>query len=126
MPKKTFRLFQYLETAMPLKSKGFPYAPAHLSEWKKKFLAGRNVNRMIVALSKTPPATLPVPSGKNRGFKFRLISFNQQETQTIIDNAYREAGYLMETPYLLAASCSNNELFGKRPDGKSFLTTTLT
>ncbi|RJQ13941.1 MAG: hypothetical protein C4560_13185 [Nitrospiraceae bacterium] len=116
---KTFlSLFQqYLESGDAAAiSKGVPLtAPAHLSEWKNKFLAGRNVNRRIVALSKTPPATLPVPCDKNRGFKFRLISFNQQETQTILDNAYREAGYLMETPYLLAAVMqAMHELFMKR------------
>lgn len=116
---KTFlSLFQqYLESGDAAAiSKGVPLtAPAYLSEWKKKFLAGRNVNRRIVALSKTPPVTLPVPCDKNRGFKFRLISFNQQETQTILDNAYREAGYLMETPYLLAAVMqAMRELFRKR------------
>jgi hypothetical protein len=77
-------------------------APAHLSEWIKKFLAGRNVNRKIISLSENPPAVLPVPGGKGREMKFRLIRFNEQETRTIYDNAYRSAGYLMETPYLLS------------------------
>jgi hypothetical protein len=77
-------------------------APAHLSEWIKKFLAGRNVNRKIVSLSKNPPGALPVPGDKGREFKFKLIAFNQQETQTIYENAYKSAGYLMETPYLLS------------------------
>lgn len=77
-------------------------APAHLSEWMKKFYAGRNVNRKIIALSKTPPDFLPIPSNKNNFFKFKLISFNRQETEKIYDNAYREAGYLMEMTFLLS------------------------
>ncbi len=98
------RLFQqYLENNHgPAISAGIPFtAPAYLSEWIKKFLAGRNVNRKIVSLSKNPPGALPVPGDKGREFKFRLISFNKQETQTIYDNAYKSAGYLMEMPYLL-------------------------
>ncbi|MBI5664925.1 MAG: hypothetical protein HZC49_07545 [Nitrospirae bacterium] len=77
-------------------------APAHLSEWMKKFLAGRNINRKIISLSENPLAALPVPDDKNKGFRFRLIRFSEQETKTIYDNAYRTAGYLMETPYLLS------------------------
>lgn len=90
-------------------------APAHLSKWMKKFLAGRNVNRKIVSLSKNPPEVLPIPLYKNKGFKFKLISFNQQETQTIYDNAYKEAGYLMEMSYLLSVvTQAVHELFKKR------------
>jgi len=84
-------------------SSGVPLTgPAHLSDWMKKFLAGRNVNRKIIALSEQPLAALPVPDGKKKEFRYRLIRFNEQETQTIYDNAYRTAGYLMEMPYLLS------------------------
>ncbi len=90
-------------------------APAHLSEWVKKFLAGRNVNRKIVSLSKNPPGSLHIPGDKGREFKFRLIAFNQQETQTIYENADRVAGYLMETPYMLSVVMQAvSELFKKR------------
>jgi hypothetical protein len=77
-------------------------APAHLSEWMEKFLAGRNVNRKIISLSEKTLAVLPVPHGKKKEFRFRLIRFSEQETKTIYDSAYRTAGYLMETPYLLS------------------------
>ncbi|MBI4847356.1 MAG: hypothetical protein HY808_02080 [Nitrospirae bacterium] len=84
-------------------SSGIPLAtPAHLSEWMKKFLAGRNVNRKIISMSQNPPEALTVSGDNTRRFKFRLISFTRQETQKIYDKAYREAGYLMETPYLLS------------------------
>lgn len=89
-------------------------APAFLSEWIKKFYAGRNVNRKIVALSKTPPDFLPVPSVKNNFFKFKLISFNQPETRAIYDNAYREAGYLMEMTFLLSVVMHTVHKFFRR------------
>jgi len=90
-------------------------APAFLSQWMEKFYAGRNVNRKIIALSKPVPEALPLPSGKNRGFKFKLVSFNLKETEEIYNNAYSEAGYLMEMPYLLSVTIqSAHELFKKK------------
>ncbi len=89
--------------------------PAHLSEWMKKFVAGVNVNRKIMSLSEHPLAALPVPDGKKKAFRYRLIRFNEQETQIIYDNAYRTAGYLMETPYLLSVIMQAvNGLFEER------------
>jgi hypothetical protein len=89
--------------------------PAHLSEWMKKFVAGVNVNRKIRSLSEHPLAALPVHGDKKKAFRYRLIRFNEQETQTIYDNAYRTAGYLMETPYLLSVIMEAvNGLFEKR------------
>ncbi len=74
-----------------------------LTQWKKKFLAGRNVNRKIIALSKSTPKAFPFPPGRGRGFKYRLLGFDKQETAEIYDRAYRESGYLMESPFFLAA-----------------------
>jgi hypothetical protein len=71
--------------------------------WIRKFLSGRNVNRRIIALSKNPPEILPVLTGKDKFYKFRLISFDPVTTGAVYENAYREAGYLMEMPYLLSA-----------------------
>lgn len=108
---------QYLESSSgPAVSSGIALTgSAHLSEWMKKFAAGINVNRKIMALSEHPLAALPVPDGKKKEFRFRLIRFNQQETQVIYDNAYRAAGYLMETPYLLSVIMQAvNGLFEKR------------
>ncbi len=91
-------------------------APSGLSQWKEKFYAGQRVNRKIIALSQTSMRTLPLPhSDKKKGFKFKLISFNQQETKKIYNRAYDEAGYLMEMPYLLAvATQTMHKLFEKR------------
>jgi len=85
-------------------AKGFNFtAPANLSQWMQKFYAGRNVNRKMVALSRIPPGALPLTLEKNKGFKFKLISFSPQQTERIYEDAYNMAGYLMEMPYLLSA-----------------------
>jgi NRPS condensation-like uncharacterized protein len=76
--------------------------PADLSNWMQKFYSGRNVNRKMIALSKPPFEILPLPEEKDRGFKFRLISFDKDETAGIFEAAYSQAGYLMEMPYLLS------------------------
>lgn len=91
---------------------------AELTEWKSKFLAGRNLNRAIIALSKSTPRSLPVPSGPDKGFKYRLLTFDKLETSTIYEKAYREAGYLMESPFFLAViTQSIHELCASRAAG---------
>ena len=88
-----------------------------LTEWRSKFLAGRNVNRAIIALSKSTPRSLPVQPMTDQGFRYRLLTFDKQETAAIYEKAYREAGYLMESPFFLAAiTASMHELFASRPD----------
>jgi hypothetical protein len=89
-------------------------APAGLSEWTEKFDAGRNLNRKIIALSTPPPDALPLPSDGNREFRFRIISFDAEESAKIYDNAGSAAGFLMEMPYLLAVTVQAvHELFQK-------------
>ena len=77
-------------------------APADLSDWMKKFYAGRNVNRKMLSLSRPLFETLPLPPGNERGFNFHLVTFGINDTKKIYDKAYSEAGYLMEMPYLLS------------------------
>jgi len=82
------------------------------------------VNRRIMALSKAAtPEALPLPSGGARGYQYRLLSFSEQETGEIYERAYREAGYLMESPYLLAVIIQGmHELFRSRNgSGSSYL-----
>lgn len=121
---------QYLvEKNSPDITEGFSFTePAELSQWVKKFYAGKNVNRKIIALSKTSFETLPLPPEKNNGFKFKLISFNQQETEEIYKNAYNEAGYLMEMPYLLSVVIQAvNKLFKAKgvPSASYLIPTTI-
>jgi hypothetical protein len=90
-------------------------APACLSEWGRKFKAGQNLNRKIIALSKTAPEALPIPSENDKGFRFRVISFGADETGKIYDNADRTAGFFMEMPYLLAVTVQAvHELFQRK------------
>jgi hypothetical protein len=74
-----------------------------LKGWKDKFLAGQVVNRKVIALSKEPVRALPMNwSDNSRGFRFRVISFDREETKRITNTAYDEAGYLMVMPYLFS------------------------
>ncbi len=94
-----------------------------LTQWKKKFLAGRSVNRRIIALSRSTPTALPFPEGDGRCHRYHRLLFSEQETAAIYERAYQEAGYLMESPYLLAVIIqSMHQLFLKRKmAGSSYL-----
>ncbi len=94
-----------------------------LTQWSKKFLAGRNVNRRVIAMSKATPEALPLPEDANRGYRYRLLSFNEQDTAALYERAYSEAGYLMESPFLLAVIIQGmHDLFMSRHmTGKSYL-----
>jgi hypothetical protein len=96
---------------------------AALSQWSKKFLAGRNVNRRIISLSKATPVVLPAVREGNGRYRYQLLSFTAQETADIYERAYTEAGYLMESPYLLAVIIqSMHDLFrNKQSNGDSYL-----
>jgi hypothetical protein len=77
-----------------------------------------------MTLSKTStPEALPLPSGGNGCYRYRLLAFNEKETAGIYERAYAEAGYLMESPYLLSVIVqSMRELFKSRQmTGASYL-----
>jgi NRPS condensation-like uncharacterized protein len=95
-------LFQKSLTESPIIGDIAFNSSMELTEWKHKFLAGRNVNRAIIALSKSAPLSLPAQSASSTGFSYRLLAFDKQETTDIYEKAYREAGYLMESPFFLA------------------------
>jgi hypothetical protein len=96
---------------------------AALTQWSKKFLAGRTVNRRIIALSKSSPRALPIPRDGAASQRYHLLSFDQQETAHIYNRAYTEAGYLMESPYLLSVilQCVHELFTTKEEDGSSYL-----
>jgi hypothetical protein len=92
-------------------------APAELSQWADKFYAGQNINRKIIALSRTSLRALPVAQDcqRKKGFRFSLIGFDRERTGQIYENAYAEAGYLMMMPYLLSLTIrAMHELFESR------------
>jgi hypothetical protein len=94
-----------------------------LTQWSKKFLAGRNVNRRIIALSRSTPTALPVPDGDDRLHRYHRLSFSELETAALYERAYQEAGYLMESPYLLSVIIqSMHQVFrGRNIAGESYL-----
>jgi hypothetical protein len=77
-------------------------SPSYLNNWREKFKAGQQVNRVFLNLiRRKTPRTLPAPL-PSRVCKFRVISFDQAQTTRFIDTAYASAGYLMLMPYILA------------------------
>jgi hypothetical protein len=74
-----------------------------LREWQDKFLAGQTVNRTMIALSKETIRSLPLQMERAReGFRYRIVSFDREESAAITDRAFSEAGYLMIMPYLFS------------------------
>lgn len=91
--------------------------PANLCRWQEKFKAGQQVNRTFLWLAENaPPRVLPLPSTyNNRKFKFRVISFDEQQTAAIIETAFNKSGYLMLMPYVLAVAIQSlHKIFSKR------------
>lgn len=79
--------------------------PAHLSGWKAKFEDGRKLVRLLRSLQDARLALLPRPAPlKGRTFRFKIISFSEAETAAVTERAYRDAGYLMFMPYVLAGA----------------------
>ena len=94
-----------------------PAESAHLCNWRKKFIAGQQVNRTFLKLGENaPPRVLPLPASlNNRRFRFKVIPFDKHQTDLIVENAYKEAGYLMLMPYVLASAVwVMRRLFSKR------------
>lgn len=92
---------------------------AELTEWRSKFSAGRNVNRAIRALAQSAPRSLPAQASidKHCNYCYRLLTFDKEETAAIYEKAYREAGYLLESPFFLATiTQAMHELFSSRSD----------
>ena len=94
-----------------------------LTRWGEKFLAGRNVNRRIISLSRSIPRSFSLQPGIDKSLKYRLLNFTSDETSAILDRACSESGYLMESPFFLAViTQAIHELFSARSDdGSSYL-----
>jgi hypothetical protein len=94
-----------------------PPEPAHLSEWRRKFEAGRNVNRAFLRLAEgAPPRVLPrVAASHKQAFKFSVVSFGEQQSKKILERAESEAGYFMLMPYTMALTAQIlHEIFVKK------------
>ncbi|HPO13685.1 MAG TPA: hypothetical protein PLI09_09585 [Candidatus Hydrogenedentes bacterium] len=75
--------------------------PSHLDHWKENFLAGQQVNRFFLGLSKDKPRILPLQT-HSRDCRFLSASFDAVQSARIVEIAYEQAGYLMLMPFLLA------------------------
>ena len=94
-----------------------PAKSAHLCNWRRKFIAGQQANRAFLKMGENaPPRVLPLPASlNNRRFRFKVIPFDEYQTDLILENAYKEAGYLMLMPYVLASAIwIMHKLFTKR------------
>jgi len=83
-----------------------PAESAHLRQWRRKFIAGQQINRTFLKLGKNaPPRALPLQASlNNHRFRFKVIPFDKHRTDLIVENAYKKAGYLMLMPYVLAST----------------------
>lgn len=77
--------------------------PPNLNKWREKFLAGRQINRFLLNLTKEPPRTLPF-NPLSEPSKFKVIHLSPEESERLSRTAYSHAGYLMFMPYVLAKS----------------------
>lgn len=79
--------------------------PAHLSDWMRKFEAGKQLVRLLRSFAQTTLAVLPRPAPlTGRGFKFSILEFDEEATLAVTERANREAGFLMFMPYALATA----------------------
>ena len=79
--------------------------PAHLSDWMRKYAAGRPFVRKLRELSLCPLSVIPRPASlRNCGFRFHQVSFDPTETAAVTRRADQEAGFLMFSCYALAAA----------------------
>jgi NRPS condensation-like uncharacterized protein len=80
--------------------------PIHLPRWSEIFKIANQLNKRFSRLAKNAPSrVLPLPSALNRqDFRFKIVTFDEQQKATIVENANRKAGYSMIMPYMLAVA----------------------
>ncbi len=77
--------------------------PPHLDNWGRRFIGGRNTNRMQLRLSRDGMASLPVhPSVNPRDTHFELLTFTPEQTRRIKDNLSAGAGFMLALPAMLS------------------------
>jgi len=86
--------------------------PAHLDRWLHRFRVGRNINRTLAPMGRSPIDTIPLPADlAGRPSRFVLSSLDEDETRAIKEAAEREAGYLIVMPYVLAVTLQQLDVF---------------
>lgn len=93
-------------------------ASAQLDQWGRKFASGKKVNRMMRRLAEGESAGLLLPpDALRRPFRFRVVTFSAEESRRIQERAFKVAGYLMFTPYVLATAATVFHPFFSRRAG---------
>ena len=95
-----------------------------LKDWSKKFDAGRDVQRHFMELSQNKYVTLSEHSMKTPPVKGDAnltsitTSFSKNKTKDILESAEKKAGFMMETPFLLAVtSYAIHDIIAPNQDG---------
>ncbi len=99
-------LFQKFLTGESVNVIGFKPQGPFLEKWKDKFLSGQRINRVFLNLAQgSGVKVLDLPKQlEYHNSRFEIISFDNLQSQKILDNANEKAGYLMTMPYLLAVT----------------------
>lgn len=83
-----------------------PPAPAHLDRWSEQFQAGRKVNRARIAGEKNSGVRFlkAAKSGTPAANRFKVRTFDENQTRAIFERSGKYAGPFMMLPYSLAVS----------------------
>jgi hypothetical protein len=85
-----------------------------LINWKEKFDAGKEVQRHMISMSenvcfspaRTSINTILKEKSCNRTLNFKIKSYSKEETNKILKNGEKTAGFMMETNFFLSAVAS--------------------
>lgn len=81
-----------------------------LKDWNEKFKAGRDIQRHLIKLSQNKYVALSKhsmnnpPEKKGPNLDSQTVLFSKKQTEAILAKAEKLAGFMMETPFLLAVT----------------------
>jgi len=76
--------------------------PAHLSHWRDKLRSGQCANRAIRRAAQEARPLCDPGLVRDPRTAYRFFLFDEAQTRAVEEDAYRKAGFLMLSPYLLA------------------------
>ena len=94
-------LIHFLNTGEPPTHTDVPAQKPNLSPWIEKFKSGQQIIRMLHhQRSELAPFNFSPAEQENFAFRFSVIPLSKTQSDQLLERAYREAGYLMLTPWL--------------------------